>query len=127
VNAYQTGKKGEDKAAAFLKRRGYRVLARNYRVPSGEIDLIVQKGEVLVFVEVKSRRGRQKGSPLESVSPQKVFRVSSAAAAYLSEQHIHQRDCRFDIITLGPDKNILGFLKIRHFPNAFEASGHFLV
>ena len=64
MNTHQAGQKGEAWAAAYLRRRGYRVLARNYRVPSGEIDLILQRGNLLVFAEVKSRRGGGKGSPL---------------------------------------------------------------
>ena len=56
VSSYQKGQKGENRAAAYLRLRGYRVLERNYRVPQGEIDLIARKGDALVFVEVKARK-----------------------------------------------------------------------
>ena len=125
TSTHREGKKGENRAAAFLRLRGYRILARNYRVPVGEIDLVAQKGQVLVFVEVKMRRGKAQGSPLEAVSPHKVRRLSAAAACYLAAAPNGNHSARFDVITLGPEKNLLGLLKIRHFQNAFPAEGNF--
>jgi putative endonuclease len=127
LSNHSEGQKSEARAAAYFKRRGYRVEARNYRVPSGEIDLIVSKGDWLVFVEVKMRRGDLTGSPLEAVSPRKVQRVSAAAAAYLAKNGLSAQSCRFDVVTLGPDKSWLGRLKIRHYENAYETTGHFLI
>ena len=127
TSSHLEGRQSETRAASFFKRRGYRVVAQNYRVPSGEIDLIVSKGDWLVFVEVKMRRGSFAGSPLEAVSPRKVQRVSAAAAAYLAKEGLSAQSCRFDIITLGPDKGLFGRLKIRHYENAYETTGHFLV
>lgn len=124
VSTHQKGKSGEDRAAAFLRLRGYKILERNYRVPQGEIDLIASKNGSVVFVEVKTRRGRAQGSPLEAVSPRKVGRLSAAAAVYLSG-HPLGKGCRFDVITLGPERNWLGLLKVRHFENAFSVEGHF--
>ncbi len=125
VSTHQKGKKAEESAAVFLRLKGYRILEKNYRVPQGEIDLVARKGEILVFVEVKSRRSGKQGSGLEAVSPRKVERLSAAAAAYLA---IHARkgiSCRFDVITLGPEKNWIGFPKICHIQNAFPAVGDF--
>jgi putative endonuclease len=119
VSTHQKGKKAEDRAAIFLRLKGYRVLERNYRVPVGEIDLIVQRGGTLVFVEVKARRGKAQGSPLEAVPPQKVRRISAAAALYLAGRKTRP-PCRFDVLTVGPDKNWLGLPKIRHLENAFS-------
>jgi putative endonuclease len=127
LSNHSEGQKSETRAAAYFKRRGYRVEARNYRVPSGEIDLIISKGDWLVFVEVKMRRGDATGSPLEAVSPRKVRRVSAAAAAYLAQKGLSAQCCRFDVVTLGPDKSWLGRLKIRHYENAYETTGHFLI
>jgi putative endonuclease len=127
ANSYQKGQKGENRAAAYLRLKGYRVLERNYRVPQGEIDLIVRRGDMLVFVEVKARKGDSHGTPLEAVSPLKVRRVSAAAAIYLSGYQDSFAVCRFDIVTLGPEKNFLGFLKIRHFEDAFTTDGRFSV
>ncbi|HXL72610.1 MAG TPA: YraN family protein [bacterium] len=125
VSSYQKGQKGENRAAAYLRLRGYRILERNYRLPQGEIDIIVQKGDTLVFVEVKARKDDSHGTALEAVSSLKVKRVSAAAAIYLSGYADSYSSCRFDIVTVGPEKNFLGFLKVRHFENAFPVSGVF--
>jgi putative endonuclease len=127
TSTYQKGRKGEEKAAAFLRLKGYRIIERNYRVGQGEIDLIVQRGGRLVFVEVKTRRGKAQGSPLEAVSPHKVKRLCSAAAFYLAQHARAPRDCRFDVVTIGPEKNWLGLLKIQHFENAFSVDESFNV
>lgn len=127
VSTHSKGKSAEEKAALFLRLKGYRVLAANYRVPQGEIDLIVSRGGVLVFVEVKSRRGKGQGTPLEAVTPHKVRRLTAAAAIFLASQHEEERTCRFDVVTLGPEKNLLGLPKIRHFENAFSPEGFFNV
>jgi putative endonuclease len=127
LNSYQKGQKGERRAAAYLRLRGYQVLERNYRVPQGEIDLIAKKGETLAFVEVKARKDDSHGMPIEAVSAQKVKRVSAAAAVYLATFNGTYNTCRFDIIAVGPDKNFLGFLKVHHFTNAFSVEGIFNV
>ncbi|HTC20513.1 MAG TPA: YraN family protein [bacterium] len=127
VSTHQRGKKAEELAAAFLRLKGYGIVERNFRVSAGEIDLIVEKGGTLVFVEVKSRKGRAQGTPLEAVSPHKVRRLSAAAAVYLAQKAGLSRTCRFDVITIGPDKNWLGLGKIRHFENAFSVEEYFNV
>ncbi len=127
LSAYQKGQMGERRAAAYLRLRGYQVLERNYRVPQGEIDLIARKRETLVFIEVKARKDDSHGTPIEAVSPQKVKRVSAAAAVFLSNYEQPYNTCRFDIIAVGPDKNFLGFLKVHHFENAFSVDGVFNV
>jgi len=127
VTSHAEGRRAEDRAAGYFKRRGYRVEARNFRAPQGEIDLIVSKAGWLIFVEVKMRQGEVTGSPLEAVSPRKVARVSAAAAVFLSQRPGPAPSCRFDILTLGPDKALWGGLRIRHYENAFEAAGHFSV
>lgn len=119
VSTHLKGKRAEDRAAAFLRLKGYRIRERNYRVPVGEIDLIVERGGTVVFVEVKARRGTAQGSPLEAVPPQKVRRISAAAALFLAARKTRPA-CRFDVVTVGPDKNWLGLPKIRHLQNAFS-------
>ena len=126
-STYQKGKSGEDHAAMFLQLKGYKILERNFRVGQGEIDLIARRGDKLVFVEVKTRRGKAQGTPLEAVTPHKVKRLSAAAAVYLSGHPLDRGECRFDVVTLGPEKNFLGLLKVRHFENAFSAEGAFNV
>lgn len=125
VSTHQKGKWGEERAAAYLQLKGYRILEKNYRVPQGEIDLIASRNGTLVFVEVKSRKGTSQGTPLEAVSPHKVGRLSAAAAVYLSYQKESPKGCRFDVVTLGPEKNWMGLAKIRHVENAFGASENF--
>jgi putative endonuclease len=127
VSSHQRGKKAEELAAAFLRLKGYKIFEKNFRVPQGEIDLIAGRGTTLVFVEVKSRREQAQGTPLEAVSPQKVKRLSAAAALYLAQNQGHFRDCRFDVVTIGPDKSWLGLPKIRHFENAFSVEEYFNV
>jgi putative endonuclease len=127
LSTYQKGQKAENRAAAYLRLKGYRVLDRNYRVPQGEIDLVVQKGQVVVFVEVKARKDSSHGTPLEAVSSLKVKRVSAAAAVYLAGYRDELSGCRFDVITVGPERNFLGFLKVQHFENAFSVDGVFNV
>ncbi|HEY5037462.1 MAG TPA: YraN family protein [bacterium] len=125
VSTYQKGKKGEEKAAAFLRLKGYKILEKNYRVGQGEIDLIARRSNTLVFVEVKTRRGKAQGSPLEAVTPHKVKRLSGAAAAYLASHPLNGATCRFDVVTIGPEKNWLGFSKVRHLENAFSVDENF--
>jgi putative endonuclease len=127
INTHQSGRKAEEMAAAFLRLKGYGIIQRNFRVPQGEIDLIARKGGTVVFIEVKSRKGQAQGTPLEAVSPHKVRRLSAAAAVYLAQSPKPSRACRFDVVTIGPDKNWLGLGKIRHFENAFSVEEYFNV
>ncbi len=75
---------GETLALRYLVREGYVPLARNYRTPRGEIDLIVRRGATLVFVEVKLRRGMGFGEPLEAITPRKQSRIRAAAEQFLA-------------------------------------------
>ncbi len=127
VSTHEKGKWGEERAAVFLRLKGYRILETNYRVPVGEIDLIAWKKGTLVFVEVKARKGKTQGTPLEAVSPHKVRRISAAAALYLAQRRELPAACRFDVVTLGPEKNWVGLGKLRHFENAFSIEGFFNV
>jgi len=77
------GKEGERFVADFFRQKGYKILEKNFRCRMGEIDLIVQKDERLLFVEVKTRRGNQFGSPLEAIVPSKKRRMERLAEYYL--------------------------------------------
>jgi len=95
------GRAAEDLAAAHLAGQGLHILARNYRVAGGEIDLIARHGAELVFVEVRSRRSAAFGSAAESVTPSKRRRLLLAAQHYLAT--LGQRTpppCRFDVISI---------------------------
>lgn len=101
VNLQQIlGRKGETAAGKFLKKKGYRVLEQNYRCSHGEIDLIAQDGDTLVFVEVKTRTSKLFGSPASAVNYRKQQQISKAAFHYLSEKHLIDTDARFDVISI---------------------------
>ena len=115
------GAEGELLAAEHLARAGYRIAARNVRADGVEIDLVVTRGALVVFVEVKTRRGRGFGTPEEAVDARKCARLARGARAWL---HAHGRRgarARFDVICVEPDSD--GRLCVRHLPAAFDASG----
>jgi putative endonuclease len=93
-----TGRKAEALAADLLERKGLRIIARNWRRPEGELDLVADDRGVCVFVEVRSRTGVQQGDPLESVTPRKRARVIRAARLYLDSEAVNATGYRFDVI-----------------------------
>ena len=97
-----SGRRGEDLAHRFLERRGYRVVARNYRPASGagEIDLTAWDGNRLVFIEVKSRSGEEYGSPDRAVDQEKERRIVRAAADYARKAGVPLEDARFDLVNV---------------------------
>jgi putative endonuclease len=94
----ELGAKGEEVAVSYLKSRGYRIVERNYRIRFGEIDIIAEQGDDLVFIEVKTRSGTLFGSPFESVTKQKQKQLSKVALEYISKQGFHDRPARFDVV-----------------------------
>ncbi len=111
------GKWGEDEAAAYLRRRGMKILERNLRTPVGEIDLIVRQGKTLVFVEVKTRSSAAFGSPLEAVGPTKQRQILRAAQWYLGDGKGRGLQPRFDVVAVRPGLD--GAAQVEHIPNAF--------
>ncbi len=101
---HRLGRRGEDYAAQRLAALGYAVIARNWRCQAGEIDLVAEKDGVLVFVEVRTRRGDRLGTPEESITPAKRARLIAAAQTYLDEHSQTDRDWRIDVaaIEIGP-------------------------
>jgi putative endonuclease len=93
-------RKGEETAEAFLRERGYRVLARNWRSPLGELDLIVEKEDTVVFVEVKTRSSRRFGDPEEAVTDRKKRKLFQVAQCYLNARGWPERDLRFDVLAI---------------------------
>lgn len=93
------GIRGERRAARYLRRRGYRILARNFRAAGAEIDLVALDGETLVFVEVKTRRSEAAGSPLAAVDARKQARLRRAAEVYAARAGT-QRPVRFDVVAI---------------------------
>jgi putative endonuclease len=95
------GRDGEDRAAAHLQHAGLKLLARNVRFRGGELDLVMQEQEALVFVEVRVRNNTRYGSAAETVTTRKQQRVILAAQLYLQKHPEHQcRACRFDVVSI---------------------------
>jgi putative endonuclease len=106
------GEAGEDLAAATLKKNGYKILARNYLTPLGEIDLIARQGKTLVFVEVKTRESMRFGSPQEAVSAAKQAKLRRLAEYYLKDKRLPEIPVRFDVVAVilaedGPQVEII--------------------
>jgi putative endonuclease len=116
------GQEGEAAAEAYLRRQGYRIVARNFRSPLGELDLVAEDKGVLVFVEVKARRTREFGGAVYAVDVRKQNKLIRLAAHYLARHHLSHRVCRFDVVLLQTDE-AGGSPRIEHIPNAFEVSG----
>jgi len=94
------GERGEDAAADAYRRRGYRILARNWRSRLGEIDLVVERGGVLVFCEVKSRRGAGFGGGYEAVTWRKQVKLRALAEAFLQTHGSGPQAIRFDVASV---------------------------
>jgi len=93
------GRRGEEAARAWLEDRGWIFLAQNFRTRAGEIDLVMQDGATTVFVEVKLRRNTAFGSAVESVSEQKMKRLTAAVEAYL-QRFPGIGDIRLDLVAI---------------------------
>jgi len=111
------GAAGERAATTFLRRRRYRILQRNYRCPTGELDLIALDGTTVVFVEVKTRTQEGFGNPLEAVDRRKQRQIIRAAKYFLSEHNLHDRPVRFDVVGVWREE---GRVTCELIQNAFE-------
>lgn len=114
------GDRGEKAAERFLKKRGYRVLERNWRFRQWELDLVCRDGDTVVFVEVKTRAAGTMGTPADGLHVKKRQRLVKAASRYLSEKDLWETPCRFDLVAVVASD---GSLEIEHTENAFDASG----
>lgn len=113
MNKRKQGAAYERQAAKYLEEKGYRILDNNFYAAGGELDLIAQQGEMLVFVEVKYRSSLNQGYPQEAVTKTKMQRMCRAAEYYLHCHCLQEVACRFDVIA------ILGE-EITHIENAFS-------
>lgn len=109
------GRSGEDLAASFLSRLGYRIVTRNFRSSVGELDLVAEKEGEVVFVEVRARASAGAGAALESVGRLKRRRIILAARVFLAANRLGGRPVRFDVIAVGGSGQ-----EIRHEINAFQ-------
>jgi putative endonuclease len=100
VSTGSIGPRGEDAAADAYRRRGYRIVARNWRCRIGELDLVVERRGVLVFCEVKSRRGGPLGVGYEAVTWRKQAKIRSLAEAFLQATGSRPHAIRFDVASV---------------------------
>jgi len=116
--AVALGPAGEAEAARHLEARGWRILERGYRTRAGEIDLIADDHGVIVFIEVKSRRGLRCGRPAEAVGARKRSHIVRVAQIYLMRRGGPEAACRFDVVEVmalpGED------YRIHHLRDAFQ-------
>jgi len=96
----EVGKTGEDLAFRFLKKKGYRILLRNYACKMGEMDIIAQDGDTLTFVEVKTRTSAVFGPPQLAVHPAKQMQLSKVALHFLKEKRLGDVKARFDVVAI---------------------------
>ena len=120
LNPFQRfGRKAENIAAEHLAEHGYRIVRRNYRTRTGEIDLIAKDGPYTVFVEVKARRSETYGHPKEAVSFAKRKKIIKTAQIYLKEMGDAATRTRFDIVSINYHHGTMSIEVIR---NAFDAA-----
>ena len=114
IAAFQNGISAESRAAAMLLVKGYRILARRFRTPAGEIDIVAKRRNALVFVEVKTRASYEEA--VEAVTPQQQRRIVGAAEYWLQARpQDGEGDVRFDVVIITPGK------LPQHIPAAFDA------
>ncbi len=112
-NLREIGKKGEKSAELFLKKRGYKIIERNFRTPFGELDLIVKDNDILVFVEVKTRNSEKFGLPEDAITYKKRLHIIRSAFFYLKRYNLIDSVYRFDVVAVMPSE-------IRHYKDAFS-------
>lgn len=114
MNTKLIGDYGENIAAEFLNQKGHKILDRNYRAKSGEIDIISIDGSTLVFVEVKTRKNSDFALAREAVNKKKQQRIKNTARDYISKRYCNYDEIRFDIVEIYTEEKI-----IQHFENSF--------
>ena len=122
LNPDELCKKGEALAGKLLKKRGYKILKRNYVSKYGEIDIVAYDKGAISFVEVKTRQSDNYGPPELAVTKEKRKRIIRAALNYLVKNHIEDINCRFDVVSILFKEND-NKPDIELFENAFTADG----
>lgn len=113
------GDKGEEYAVKHLRKQGYKIVVRNYRKRYGEIDIIAENKEYIVFVEVKTRHENSMTQPVDAVDKRKRMRLIKTASAFLSENET-EKFCRFDVCEVYVKSENLKLISINYIENAFE-------
>jgi len=115
----EIGNNHETLAAEFLKKLGYKITDKNFKVKAGEIDIIALDKKVLVFIEVKFRKNNKYGNPYEFVTVQKQQKITKAALLYIKKNNI-KADFRFDVVSICGNE-------IEHIKNAFSPSSRYFL
>lgn len=105
MTSKETGIQAEQLALRYLEKHNLQLLIQNFSCRRGEIDLIMQDKDTLVFVEVRYRKSAKFGSALESVNYTKQSRIITTAQHYLQQQHTDHASCRFDVIAISPSNH----------------------
>ena len=111
----QTGRWGEEIVASYLAAKGYLILHRNWRCRAGELDIVAEHNETLVFVEVRARKGDRFGTAEESITPAKQARLIELAQTYLQETSTSDQPWRIDVVAVQLGS---GLPQINHIENA---------
>ncbi len=111
------GQWGEKVAALHLEAQGLAILERNWRCRDGEIDLVARDGETVVFIEVKTRRGRDFGAPEEALTSHKAAKLMQLGQQYMADCELDDVDWRIDLVAVELDGNGK-LLRCDHIPNA---------
>jgi len=111
------GKRGEDLATAYLQKKGFQIVVRNYRQKTGEVDIIAKDKKTFVFIEVKTRSSLLYGQPFEAVTTKKQAQLNRIALDYMTRNKINNHAARFDVISILIEKNKNP--EIEHLQNCF--------
>ena len=114
IDSVSIGRQFEKLAADYVLQSGFDILENNWQAGQKEIDLIVKKDKLVVFVEVKSASSKKFGHPAERIDNRKIHNLTQAAQKYLIDNAVEGCDLRFDVVTFVDGQ-------LEHFPNAFEA------
>ncbi|MCG6880225.1 MAG: YraN family protein [Deltaproteobacteria bacterium] len=113
----ELGKRGEALALEEITRLGYKSIVKNYRCRLGEVDLVARDGDVLVFIEIKTRKGRSIGFAKEAVNLRKQKQLSKVALNYMKQNNCNDVSARFDVVAVAMES---GYPRIEVIKNAFE-------
>lgn len=114
---HKLGQEGERLAERFLRKNGYKTLARRFNTPVGEIDLVMRDRQTIVFVEVKTRSDRTVAEPQDAVGAVKQRKLARAAGWFIHHKRFDHKPCRFDVVAVVIPGD--GPAQIEHFPDAF--------
>ncbi len=114
------GKAGEKAAVDFIKKKGYRILKKNFRSAVGEIDIIAEHERAVVFIEVKTRSSDKYGHPFDAITPAKQKKIAQTAQSFISRYKAKNRDLRFDVVAVTGEAGETDSLKVELLQDALR-------